>query len=45
VKSPNCSPRAASNEQIAHALWISRHTVKDHTTAVYANWAPAAAPS
>ncbi len=28
--------RGATNEQIARALWISRHTVKDHVKAVYA---------
>ena len=28
--------RGASNEEIARALWISRHTVKDHAKAVYA---------
>jgi DNA-binding CsgD family transcriptional regulator len=28
--------RGASNEEIAKALWISRHTVKDHVKAIYA---------
>jgi DNA-binding CsgD family transcriptional regulator len=28
--------RGASSEEIARTLWISRHTVKDHTKAVYA---------
>ena len=28
--------RGASNEEIARALWISHHTVKDHAKAVYA---------
>jgi DNA-binding CsgD family transcriptional regulator len=28
--------RGASNDAIARALWISRHTVKDHVKAVYA---------
>jgi DNA-binding CsgD family transcriptional regulator len=28
--------RGASKEEIARALWISRHTVKDHVKAIYA---------
>jgi DNA-binding CsgD family transcriptional regulator len=28
--------RGATNDQIARALWISRHTVKDHVKSVYA---------
>lgn len=28
--------RGATNDQIARALWISRHTAKDHVKAVYA---------
>jgi DNA-binding CsgD family transcriptional regulator len=28
--------RGATNNDIARALWISRHTVKDHVKAVYA---------
>ena len=28
--------RGASNDQIARALWITRHTVKDHVKAIYA---------
>lgn len=28
--------RGATNDEIAKALWISRHTVKDHAKAVYA---------
>ena len=28
--------RAATNDEIARALWISRHTAKDHVKAVYA---------
>ena len=28
--------RGAANDEIARALWISRHTVKDHVKAVYA---------
>jgi DNA-binding CsgD family transcriptional regulator len=28
--------RGATNEEIAQALWITRHTVKDHAKAVYA---------
>jgi DNA-binding CsgD family transcriptional regulator len=28
--------RGATNDDIAQALWISRHTVKDHAKAVYA---------
>jgi DNA-binding CsgD family transcriptional regulator len=28
--------RGASNDEIAGALWISRHTVKDHVKAIYA---------
>jgi DNA-binding NarL/FixJ family response regulator len=27
--------RGATNDQIAHAPWISRHTVKDHVKAIY----------
>jgi len=28
--------RGATNDQIARALWITRHTVKDHVKAIYA---------
>jgi len=28
--------RGATNENVARALWISRHTVKDHVKAIYA---------